>query len=315
MTATWVVGSGGLVGSAICRALRNAGQESYAPEHRFSWREAALVDREVSIGTANFARQVVSAGSWEIFWAAGVGTMGSTEGSLASETGILGVLLRSIESNPILMVTPGVFVFCSSAGAIYAGASDFLVGEDSFLTPTTAYGREKLKQEQLVRTFAQSASALRRVIVRLSTVYGPGQSHGKQQGLLANIARRMIANQPIQIYVPFDTVRDYITADDAARGMMLLARLNDGAKEKTRILASEQPVTIAEIISTFKRVAGRSPRVVTSANPLGIAYPRRVCFRSTATTPLEVFPRTSLLLGVSQLIAAERIALMQWGRR
>lgn len=42
------------------------------------------------------------------------------------------------------------------------------------------------------------------LIARISMFYGPGQAKDKQQGLLAHIARCILRNQPIQIYVPYD---------------------------------------------------------------------------------------------------------------
>jgi len=71
------------------------------------------------------------------------------------------------------------------------------------------------------------------------------------------------------------------------------------------IVAAEQPITIAEIIATFRRIARRAPLVVTSASPLSKFYLRHVQFRSV--DPVESFRlRTSLLVGISQVMEAER---------
>jgi UDP-glucose 4-epimerase len=147
---------------------------------------------------------------------------------------------------------------------------------------------------------------------RISTIYGPGQATVKQQGLLTHIARRILRNQPIQIYVPYDTIRDYIAVDDAARaitGALFLANQQPGVC--TKIIASEKPTTIAEIISVFKRIARRGPLIVTSASKLTSLYARRVQFRSVVLTDGARPMVTSLAVGIAQLMVAERAAFVR----
>jgi UDP-glucose 4-epimerase len=235
--------------------------------------------------------------------------MGSSEADLALETRVLALLLRLVESTPQLVAIPGAVAFASSAGAIYAGSPDYTISENTVPAPTTAYAREKLRQEDLVCSFAQASGDRIALLARLSTIYGPGQSLGKQQGLLAHIARCILRNQPIQIYVPLDTIRDYINADDAAASMVAALRaVSEDPGVFTKIIASEQPTTIAEIISIFKRITRRAPRIVTSAGKLTNVYSRRVQFRSVATPQCAASPKTSLLAGIANVMAAERAA-------
>ena len=150
------------------------------------------------------------------------------------------------------------------------------------------------------------------MLSRISTLYGPGQAKGKQQGLLVQFARRILRNQPIQIYVPFDTIRDYIFVDDAAAIIVASLRaIGEKPGVFTKIIASEQPTTIAEIFSIYKRIARRTPRIVTSASKLSIIYTRRIQFHSIAVPINEQLSRTSLLVGIAQVMAAERSAFAQ----
>ena len=210
------------------------------------------------------------------------------------------------------MAAPGAIAFASSAGAIYAGSSDEVVTENTPPTPTTAYAREKLRQEGLIHSFAGANSRISVLIARISTLYGPGQAAGRRQGLLAHIARSTLRNRPIQIYVPYDTIRDYIAADDAAVAMLAALRATS-AKPRlvTKIIASERPTTIAEIISIFMRIARRAPRIVTSASRLSDLYSRRVQFRSIVLPECAKTPTRSLIVGISQLLAAERAAFVR----
>jgi len=206
----------------------------------------------------------------------------------------------------------GAIALASSAGAIYAGSSDEVVTENTPPTPTTAYAREKLRQEDLIRSFTATNSRITALVARISTLYGPGQTAGRRQGLLAHIARSILCRQPIQIYVPYETIRDYIAADDAAAAMLATLRATC-AKPRllTKIIASEHPTTIAEIISIFMRIARRAPRIVTSASRLSNLYSRRIQFRSIVLPECEKTPTRSLIVGIAQLLAAERAAFVQ----
>lgn len=309
MTVAWVIGSGGLLGSALCRALRRNGIELFFPAERFCWGNEGAIKLQIAKAVQAFADQVSAAHQWEIHWAAGVGTMSSSESALRPETQALSTLLNLVASQPQLMATNGVVVLASSAGAIYAGATDDVITENTPLAPTTAYAREKLRQEGMVRSFALGNKKVATLVARISTLYGLGHAIGKQQGLIAHIARCVLRNQPIQIFVPFDTIRDYIAADDAAAAMIATLRAMDGRPGVvTKIIASEQPTTIAEIVSAFKKIARRPPKIVTSATRLSSIYSRRVQFRSIAAPECAVTPKTNLLVGIAQVMSAERIA-------
>lgn len=309
MTIAWVMGSGGLLGSALCCALRHNGTEIFSPAERFCWSSESELAAQLAAAVKAFSACIGTEERWEIYWAAGVGTMSSSEPALAHETRVLSRLLRLVESEPRLMAKTGALAFASSAGAIYAGSRDDIISENTPPAPTTAYAREKLRQEDLVRAFALANRGMAALLARISTLYGPGQATGKQQGLLAHIARCILRNQPIQIYVPFDTVRDYIAADDVAAAMVdVLRKTSEEPGVLTKIIAAEQPTTIAEIISIFKRIARRSPRVVTSVSRLSSIYSRRVQFRSTAALECTPKSRISLLVGIAQVMSAERAA-------
>jgi UDP-glucose 4-epimerase len=308
MTLAWVIGRGGLLGSAVGRALEAAGAAQFVPPRRLAWHDQAQLAADMQAAVGAFAARAAGSAdvrAWEVYWAAGVGSMGSAAGELEPETRALELLLHCLDAEPRLASLPGRLAFASSAGAIYAASADQVISERSADAPNTAYAREKLRQEALVRAFAQAGPGRGALIARFSTLYGPGQSTGKQQGLISHMARCAIRNQPIRIYVPFDTMRDYIVADDAAAARVLAARGQDhGARMK--IIASERPTTIAEIIAAFKRVARRAPRIVTSSSRLSSVYAHRIQFRSQADPGAARIARTTLMVGIAQVMQAER---------
>ena len=309
MTVAWVVGCNGLLGSALQRALSRRGVSLFTPAERFRWDSEPELTVQLKAAVKAYAAFAGSGNKWQIFWAAGVGTMSSTEAELTTETRTLSTVLSLVESVPGLTATEGHFTFASSAGAIYAGATDDIISENTPVAPTTAYAKEKLKQENLVSTFALNNDRVTALLARISTLYGPGQATGKQQGLLAHIARCILRNQSVHIYVPFDTIRDYIAADDAAAAIVATLHAIGGKPGVfTKIIASEKPTTIAEIISIFNRISRRRPSIVASASRLSSIYTRRIQFHSMAVPINEQMPRTSLLVGIAQVMAAERSA-------
>lgn len=312
MTSVWVVGSSGLLGSALQRTLQRRGDNLFTPAEKFHWDNELLLTTQLEAAVKAFAAFVGAGGHWQIYWAAGVGTMGSSQEELATESKTLSTILRLIEKETELLTVTGCFVFASSAGAIYAGASDEIITENTAVAPTTDYAREKLKQEKSISDFTHANEKVTALLARISTLYGPGQASGKRQGLLAHIARCILRNQSVHIYVPFDTIRDYITADDAASMMVAASNVLSGKPGVfTKIIASEKPTTIAEIISVFKRIARRRPRIVASASKLSNLYTRRIQFFSQAVPIEKNMPTTSLLVGIAQVMAAERTALTQ----
>ncbi len=312
MTVTWVIGSHGLLGSALLRELDRSGQRLLVPDERFKWDDEANLRIQFEKAVKAFSALVGKENSWQIFWAAGVGTMGSSRAELEPETRSLSMLLGLVESESSLISAESRFVFASSAGAIYANSEDETVAEDSRISPTTAYAEAKLEQESLVSAFAANNGKMSALIARISTLYGPGQARGKKQGLIAHIARCILTNERINIFVPLDTIRDYLPADDAAR--LIVATLGIIAGKPgvfTQIIASEKPTTIAEIVSTFKRISRRKPRIVTSANRLSGVYTRRIQFRSNFAQANRQIQKTSLHIGISQVLAAERSAFVR----
>ncbi|MDQ0042401.1 NAD-dependent epimerase/dehydratase family protein [Variovorax boronicumulans] len=310
MTLAWVLGARGLLGSAFCRALSREGVTQFAPTEAFQWADESKLSAQIQAAVHEFSASA-SGGAmrWEIYWAAGVGTMGSSAESLAPETRALILLLELLQADSRLMAMPGTLVFSSSAGAIYAACMDEVITEQSLPAPNTAYAREKLSQEELLRAFCAANSRMTMLLARISTLYGAGQATGKAQGLLTHIARSIVRGKPIGIYVPIDTIRDYISVDDAASEIIsTLRELNSAPGALVKIIASERPTTIAEIISIFKRIARKSPRITTGASKTSGLYSRRVQFRSIVSRKGRIAKVRSLTVGIAQLLSAERFA-------
>lgn len=310
MTLAWVIGRGGLLGSAVSRALARNGTLEFVPGSRFAWHDENALQGQIEEATDAFIRVAAAARRWEIYWAAGVGTMNSGAADLVVETRALAALLGALADSArrrALRAECGSLSLASSAGAVYAGAGAALIDESAEPAPTGTYARAKLDHEAMVAA-AATETGMSAGIARFSTLYGAGQSRSKAQGLLTHIARCIVRNRALQIFVPLDTIRDYIVADDAASMWIEAARHSaQPGCASIKIVASEQPATIAEILSLFKRVARRPPRVVTSVSPASGIYSRRMQFRSRVAPLNFTRPKTPLLIGISRVLEAERV--------
>lgn len=308
MNGVWVLGESGLLGSALLRQLLLKSFPIFRLAQRIRWADRSTLEADLELGVLQFSQQLNEGAEWTIYWAAGVGAMGSNTEDLSQETLALKMLLQLILKNQRLKQSPGRIVFASSAGAIYAGAHG-VISESSAIAPTTPYAYAKLEQEALLTDFQGKHPAITLLLARLSTIYGPGQASGKQQGLITLIARHMIRNKLIQIYVPFDTIRDYVAVDDAAAAIMDSMQSVSGTGGCfMHIIASERPCTIAQIISTFHRIAGRAPRIAVSSSSLSHLYAKQLSFQSDHSALTSRSIRTSLAIGISRVYEYERLS-------
>ena len=138
-TTAWVIGATGLLGSAVCRRLVAQGRELRTTDVPWDDPTAAV---EALLHAADQLPQ-----GWEAYWCAGAGVVGSSQAELDAEIAVLNGFLTSWEPRP---AGNGLFL-ASSAGGVYAGASGPPFTEHTEPAPISAYGRAKLRSEEIGR--------------------------------------------------------------------------------------------------------------------------------------------------------------------
>jgi UDP-glucose 4-epimerase len=309
MALVWVIGSGGLLGQALLSELSYAGERLFDPATKFSWNDPSLACEEFKQAADTFSHEAEQ-GPWTIYWAAGTGTMHSNEETMQAETNILTALISYLLNNANLNLNAGTFAFASSAGAIYAGAQDGVITESTLPAPINAYGRAKLAQETVINRLNQNGQGTNIISCRITTLYGFKLKQGKQQGLIAEMIRRAISNDVVHIYVPLETMRNYITARDAATQMIAtVARIKETPGTHLKIIAAKTSTSIAQILAILKRICKRNLRVVTQADIRSTQYQRVVQFESNTKSYSNSYlsqghlKQTSLTEGISELLA------------
>jgi UDP-glucose 4-epimerase len=314
----WVVGRGGLLGRHVDAALVDAGADVW-PGRDIRWGDPAASVADLEVGLHGFLDAAADR-PWRLLWCAGAGVVATSAASLARETTVverlLSTLTRRLQDDRPL-ADRGTLFFSSSAGALYA-ASTAQPPFDEF-SPVAAlapYGREKLAQEALFRDAVANAD-VDVVVGRFSNLYGLGQDLTKPQGLVSHVGRAALRHQPISIYVPLDTIRDYLFATDAGR--MVAAALDRRADERrdgaapavtTKIFASEQETTVAAVLAAWRQALHRPLRVALASDPVAALQPRMLSFRSRVWPDLLGRP-TRLTLGVDALRREQLARLMQ----
>src|SRR5207244_1238391 len=105
-------------------------------------------------------------------------------------------------------------LFLASSASVYARSAGPPFDENSAPAPGSDYARARLEQERIVAVALDGR--LRHVVGRISTLYGTGQNVTKGQGLISAMCLQTIQRRPIRLFVPPDTLRDFLYADDAA---------------------------------------------------------------------------------------------------
>ena len=133
-------------------------------------------------------------------------------------------------------------------------------------------------------------------IVRPSNVYGPHDNFNPKTSLfMASVIRKFADKQdPIIVWGDGSQVRDFIYAEDAARGMLLAAEKGAGPVN----LCSGNPTSIKEVIEILARNSDYKPMIVyDTSKPAG--DPKRLLDVSRLKD-LGFKPKTTLEEGIAK---------------
>ena len=236
--------------------------------------------------------------------------MDSSQQIMDAEARKLAIFLKIAGESAGLMSTPGALMLSSSAGGIYAGSQEAIIDESSTESPTTCYAEGKILQESMMRRCALALAGHPVLLARLSTVYGPIPPKSKRRGIITVLAQCSLQNRPAKIFVSLDTMRDYIYSQDAAKVIVASMRsLDRNEQPVVKIVSSERPTSVAELLTTVGRIGKRRVAFTTGFASLSDAYQTRSRFKSIVLTAHTGLASTTLQEGISRVIGAERDAL------
>lgn len=297
----WVAGSRGLLGTAVVRALRQQHREPLVPRIPWGTADAPTALRDVAATLTSQA----AGGPWDLIWCAGAGVTGASKGALQQEVAAFREALYGLAA----VGAQGRVLLASSAGGLYAGSLGAPHTEDTQPVPLSEYGFAKLAAEAELAEWAARTGG-RAVAVRYANLYGPGQDLRKPQGLISHLCRGFLTGQPVSIYVPGDTLRDYMFVDDAASVTLALTDVSLPAGELVvKVCASGESVTITGLVGVCRAVFRRRPRVVMGSSPLSAAQALDLRLRSVVLPDIWPRPHTTLVAGIGETLAGTRVRL------
>lgn len=296
----WVIGRG-LLGDAIARSRADDPLTVAVPWHDPAGAVTALRD-----GLAAFVAGADPAAALELHWCAGKAVTSTPRAAVFAEVGVFRGLLEAVADLPDRDRARLTITLASSVGGAYAGAAGAPFTEHTPPAPVSAYGDGKLAMEEELRRTTE-AGGLRSLVARATNLYGPGQDLTKAQGLISVLARAHLTGNPAMIYVPLDTLRDYVYVDDAA-AIVSAAAARAGATPRgsttTKIVGSGRAVSVGALISELQRLRRRHGAIVLGrGDARGQALDLRV--RSLVWPDLDALARTTLPEGLHRVFAAQ----------
>ena len=288
---TWIIGAGGLLGSALQRHATSCYVGSGIP-----WHDADATSAVLEKDLARFRNSAPEV--WSIIWAAGSATTASDPEDAGRELQVFRAFIERLREH--LPPGNGSLFLASSAGGVYAGAQDPPFSSQSKPRPVGAYGGLKLAQEQVARELLRDEVPV--VIGRFANLYGVGQRLDKTQGLISTLVRAAFTRETVNIFVPIDTLRDYMFTDDAAEVALHWAKQAAMRRESNvRVIASGDAHSIGSIIGIVGDVTRLRIPIALGTHPSSALQApdlRLVPDEDTATNAMQ---RTPLPVGIKHV--------------
>ncbi len=244
----WILGQGGFLGSALVDEHIRRGDTVFAADS-ISW---SLPSARLDDFRRNWDHflQHSHDGNRKIIWAAGTSGVSVESSPIDNELACFKDLVTTIRNHEHSGNMQ--FYLCSSAGGAYAGSVEPPFTSSTIAIPQSHYGEMKLLIEELAT--GPLAANMPVTVGRISNLYGPW--NGARQGLINRLCRAGLDRNPLNLYVPMGTVRDYLYISDAAQ-LIAESTPSIGVISRIEVIASGINTTIAQAISTVSSVAHR----------------------------------------------------------
>ncbi len=149
-------------------------------------------------------------------------------------------------------------VFASSA-AVYGDISTLPIQEDFITQPTSFYGLSKLTFEKYLDIY-QKSFGLDYIVLRFANVYGEKQGDGGEGGVISSFAKKIAANQGIQIFGDGNQTRDFIYAGDIA--LAIEKSLKTQRINTVYNISNRKEVSINDIVALFIEISDKDVKPV-----------------------------------------------------
>ncbi|POH64109.1 MULTISPECIES: NAD-dependent epimerase/dehydratase family protein [Cryobacterium] len=305
-TYVWVIGARGLLGGATAAAISRRPGWVLLNAEPLPWADDdALAAAAAATATRLLETAATERTNWAVLWLAGNAVTSTPPAAIDRELRQLRLVLDAVGTAAAHQGTSGAgaVFYASSAGGVYGGSAHPPFNERSTPVPISGYGRFKLDAEASLFAFSR-ASGVSVLAGRIANLYGPGQKLGKMQGLISHLAKAQFSPKPASIFVPLETMRDYIFVRDCAELVVdCVARLLEvtaatGRTEVIKNLASGQAVTISNLLGQIRSLAKGQPNVMLGYSAEASMQGLDLRITSTVWPDLDRRQLTSLPAGI-----------------
>ena len=198
-------------------------------------------------------------------------------------------------------------VFASSS-SVYGDAPALPTPEDAPLAPQGLYAASKAAAEGVCRQLHRSRGA-DVVIVRLFTVFGPGQ---RPDMAISRWIAALLRDEPLPWSAPSGARRELTVVEDACEG--IAAALERGVPGRTYNIPGCGSVALEDLVPVLERLTGRKARTAAREQHPADVLATAAC-GERARLELGFAPRRSLLDGLARQVAALAADLTAAGAR
>ena len=145
------------------------------------------------------------------------------------------------------------FIFLSTLD-VYGG--DECITESTSVLPISLYGQSKLYCEKMIEAWGLTTQVSVQVL-RVGHIYGPGEE--AYQKLIPLLFRKLLKNQPIQVYGSGEEKRTFLFIDDLVNAICRAVQLKN--KPEVINLVGGRPVTVKELLNMLIKVSGKQATI------------------------------------------------------
>lgn len=185
-------------------------------------------------------------------------------------------------------------IFISSGGTVYGIPEKLPISENHPRKPICSYGIVKKTIEDYLNMYNR-LYGLDYYVFRLSNPYGERQNPLVAQGVIPVFLRKILLNEPIEIWGNGEIKRDYIYINDVVN--LLVKSLNYTSGNKIFNVSTSNGVTLNELLEIMKLITNKNP-VVNYINGREIDVPVNILDNSLAYKTFGWLPETDLKTGI-----------------
>jgi UDP-glucose 4-epimerase len=296
-----VTGGAGFIGSHVCDAFLDTGDEVYAiddlsqgrigrlAESVQLYKETVLNASQLSALVAEIEPELICHLAAQVDVRVSVASPGKD-----ADVNVVGTI-NVLEAARVV----GARVLLSSTGgAIYGEDAPVPSSESVLPTPGSPYGVAKYCAEQYVNLYNRLFGT-EHAILRFANVYGPRQGSSGEAGVASVFCANGIQGRPLTIYGDGKQTRDYIYVDDCVAAFRAAA---DYGKAGIWNVGTGVEVTVLDLAAMVVQLTGRRSQLVFAPARVG-ELSRSALTWERAAQDLGWRPATSLADGVQTVVS------------